>query len=73
MAQSGKWLTLGFSSGHDLRAMRSVPEWGSMLSPESACASPSPLALKKIFLNSILGKYPCIDLANKYVVGDYMC
>ena len=36
VAQSGMCLTLGFSSGHDLRVMRSSPESGSVLGVEPA-------------------------------------
>ena len=41
MAQSVEGLTLGFGSGPDLRVVRSSPALGTMLSGESACASPS--------------------------------
>ena len=35
VAQSVKHVTLGFSSGHNLRVVRSSPQLGSMLSAES--------------------------------------
>ena len=46
MAQLVKRLTLGFSSGHDLRVVRSSPTLGSVLSEVSAWDSlPLPLPL----------------------------
>ena len=42
MAQSTEHLTLGFSSGHDLRVVRWSPTADSMLSRESAEDSLSP-------------------------------
>ena len=47
VAQLVKRLTLGFSSGHDLRVVRSSPTLGSALSGESLspCPCPSPCAL----------------------------
>ena len=41
MAQLVKYLTLDFSSGHDLRVVGLSLEWGSVLSTESAPPSPS--------------------------------
>ena len=44
VGQSVTSLTFDFSSGHDLRGVRSNPALGSMLSAESASLSPSPSA-----------------------------
>ena len=39
VARLVKHPTLGFDSGHDLKVLGSSPEWGSLLSDESACDS----------------------------------
>ena len=56
MAQSVKHPTLDFGSGHDLRAVRLRPEWGSVLSRESAWDSlslPLPLPLPLLMLSRV--------------------
>ena len=53
VAQSVKCLTLGFSSGHDLRDLGSSPMMGSMLNAESTCPLPQLLLLLLYTLSQI--------------------
>ena len=56
MAQSVKNPPLDFSSGYDLGFLGLTPTWGSLLSTESACPSPSapPLACALSLSNKLI-------------------
>ena len=70
MAQSVKHLTLGFSSGHDLRVMRLSPVSSSVLGMESAWDSlslpPSAPPPHSYFL-AFLKKKKKTDIKNKFM------
>ena len=56
MAHLVEHLALDFSSGHDLRILRSSRTWGSSLTGESAgdCLSPFPFPLSLLILSLTL-------------------